>query len=827
LDKKTPVIFLGLLLVLSNFLVFYTMSLPSEKNSNISFSYTDPNKVDIVPVSLEKSIEYLQSSYTTMDRRGAQNFAVICVHPSDHLATRWTIPQHEDIMKTINDFYVNASDGAISINYQVEGWYDLGNNWNHYGSIDAGSLVVNDWKTVVRDAIDLADGDIDFNNYDYVIVWINTAWWRGWASIGQNININTDEGAFTIAATLCGENAGTDIEQVWGRAAHEMGHLFGLQHTHGSNKDGTKNYDSWYSLMARAYPSAMNTYSKLFDGTGWFNTGNNMEIIASGGSDSFHVRPRHLDIEGDIQALKVKISDSVYYMVEVIEQKSEDAWLPDEGVYIYIVDKNEPNDDECTDQDGNPGTASVNDCLYDVGDTFTDVAHGIYISVDSFSFDGFDISVTNAADGASDLMITKWGNPPGHPGPYETPDIWCDSPVNGYGHYRHRDGNDNPIGIGDEPLLNEFNRLYARIWNIGDVDASGVTVTFYENKPIGVGDSGTWGYIGEATVNVPKGTSRTCYALWKPSYNTADKPDGLQDIHSCVKVVISKHIAEDDTGNNLAQENIGTFEVLSTGAPVPNAKLDSRFGPVTGTFNIVNPFKEYKNIYINVVDVTPGWNVTGINVGEIVNFAPGEKIKYDIEIIPGPDIEFTDKVEAHLIACVEVVPNDDPSFIGDIHLMPYGGVTISATVVYRSQLDINAKILSDTKFEVYGSLSFLDGVPANIMPTNPGDRLIYLNIENKDNSYDKYNATLSIDETGDYKTQITLKQGVYKVRGFYAGSEFIACDDSVTLMVDLIATSVWTSKLFPGFTLFASLGALIGVSSIVGIISFKSNKRYK
>lgn len=501
--------------------------------------------------------------------------------------------------------------------------------------------------------------------------------------------------------------------------------------------------------------------------------------------------------------------------------------LPDEGVYIYLVDKNEPNDDECTDQDGNPGTPSVNDCLYDAGDSFTDVANGIYITIDSKSFDGYDISVTNAADGASDLMITKWGNPPGHPGPYETADIWVDSPVNGFGHYRHRDGNDNPVGVGDEPLLNEYNRLYAKIWNIGDVDASGVVVRFYENKPIGVGDSGTWDYIGEATVNVPKGTSRTCFALWKPTYVTADKPDGLQDIHSCVKVVISKHIAEKDVGNNNAQENIGTFEVLSAGAPMPGVKLDSRFGPVTGTFNIVNPFKEYKNIYLNVIDVTPGWNVTGISMGEIVSFAPGEERKYDIEIIPGSTIEFTDTVEAHLIACIEVIPGDDEYFTGDIHLMPYGGVTITATVVYRSQLEINAKILTENKFEVYGSLTFLDGVPPNVMPSNPGDRLIYLNIVNKNNSYDKYNATVSIDENGDYTTEITLKQGAYKVRGFYAGSEYIACDDSVTLVVDLLTTSVWTSGVFPGFTLFIALGAVFGISTVVGIISNKTKNHLK
>ncbi|MHA1435431.1 MAG: hypothetical protein ACTSO7_16440, partial [Candidatus Heimdallarchaeota archaeon] len=188
-----------------------------------------------------------------------------------------------------------------------------------------------------------------------------------------------------------------------------MGHCFLLQHTHGNS--ATKNYASYYSLMARAYPSACNIYTMLIDNhAGWFDAPTNQEVIASGQSLQYHVRPRHLDYTLDIQALKIPLSATKYYRVEVCEQKSEDAWLPDEGVLIYLVDEGEPVNDQCTEEDSSPGSTVAPipdyfDCLYDVGQTFTDVANDITITIDDFSFDGYDITVTNDAGGTVDLMI--------------------------------------------------------------------------------------------------------------------------------------------------------------------------------------------------------------------------------------------------------------------------------------------------------------------------------------------------------------------------------------------------------------------------------------
>ena len=75
------------------------------------------------------------------------------------------------------------------------------------------------------------------------------------------------------------------------------------------------------------------------------------KIISSGEPQTdFIVRPRSLNLVGDFQSLKVEISGSLYYMVEIVRTKSEDAWVPDQGVLIYKVDGG-ITDEACVDQD--------------------------------------------------------------------------------------------------------------------------------------------------------------------------------------------------------------------------------------------------------------------------------------------------------------------------------------------------------------------------------------------------------------------------------------------------------------------------------------------
>ncbi|MHA1245312.1 MAG: hypothetical protein ACTSP7_12175 [Candidatus Heimdallarchaeota archaeon] len=646
-------------LIFSSFLIYnnanYTTSIYNTQQE-INFGNSSTIIDDDIMISDFKVTPYEENIGSQAARTGPQSYVVLLVHFSDYTTPRWTKAEHEDIMQTIDDYWVNASNGLMSIDWAVEGWYDLGNNLAHYAHFSSGSLVLDvNWHTIANEAVALADGDVDFAAFDNIIIMLSNVNWRGVSTLGTKIAINTAEGSFNREATLVAERDADTEQAVWGRVAHEMGHCFLLQHTHGNS--ATKNYASYYSLMARAYPSACNIYTMLIDNhAGWFDAPTNQEVIASGQSLQYHVRPRHLDYTLDIQALKIPLSATKYYRVEVCEQESEDAWLPDEGVLIYLVDEGDPTNDQCTDEDSTPGS-TVNppdyfDCLYDVGQTFTDVANDITITIDDFSFDGYDITVTNDAGGTVDLMINEWGDPPGSPGPYESIDIYIDNPVNGWGWFRYNDGDGhNPVGNGDDPLLNHENRLYAKINNIGDADANDVTVKFYENTPIGAGASGTWNLIDTITgLYVVKGTTQDVYVPWTPTHTVSPTDTGIMDMHSCVKVVIENHILEDNTGNNDAQENIDFFEIAS-GSPMPGMiYADATYGTVSKEFTIVNPWKETKEIHINVLGVTNDWIVTGNGIGEFHTFGPNEAKVFNIEITPGPDARITDSVQADLVA---------------------------------------------------------------------------------------------------------------------------------------------------------------------------------
>ncbi len=832
MKKSLPKIIMVLTLIFSSFLMFNTVNNTISYNNSIQeISFSSPNKIvqndmlisDFKVTPIEKDFE------TQSARTGPQSYIVLLCYFSDYATPRWTKAEHEDIMQTIDDYWVNATRGLMSIDWAVEGWYDLGNNLAHYAHLDDGALDLDvNWHDIVDDAVALADPDVNFAAYDNIIIMLSTVWWRGVSTLGTKVAIDTDEGSFNREATLVSERDPEDIEEVWGRVCHEMGHCFLLRHTHGSGGTTQKNYASYYSLMARAYPSACSVYTQVIDDyAGWFDQAINQVVIAGGGGGSYHVRPRHLDaVGGDILALKVEISSTKYYRVEVCEQKSEDAWLPDEGVLIYLVDEGANDNDECSDMDSTPGSdanavVDLQDCLYDVGQTFTDAGNGITISIDDFSFDGYDITVTNSAGGTPDLMINEWGDPPGYPGPWESIDIYVDSPINGWGWFRHNDGDGhNPVGNGDDPLLNYENRLYAKISNIGDADASGVEVKFYENTPIGAGASGTWSLIDTVTgLTIVKGTTQEVYVDWTPEYDVEPTDTGIMDMHSCVKVVITNHILEDNTGNNDAQENIDFFEVTAGGAPVPILfNPEAVYGPVSKEFTVVNPWKETKEIHINILGVTEGWNVTGNGIGEFHTFGPNEAKAFNIEITPGPNARPTDTIQADLVASTNVIyDSDDNTFVGDMHLTPFGGVTLTATIMYRSSLNIDATIRDENFFTIIGELSYLEDVPQQYMPQAEGDRTVFLIIKETITG-ERTDANVVTDPYGDFQLEVSGKTGIYAINAYYAGTGYITCSASVTLMVDLNATSVWTSTragLFPGFTFYITLSGIVSLCVVI------------
>ncbi|MBN1329176.1 MAG: hypothetical protein JXA54_06860 [Candidatus Heimdallarchaeota archaeon] len=771
------------------------------------------DKYQLESVDSEDSIKIIDNnadltndfSVNVEPRTGTQRFAVICVKFKDLATTRWTTAGIGGLMATLNIFWQNTSYGLIDISNQISGWHTLSKNKTDYGKLDDA------FHEIVVEAIEMSDGEFDWEEFDGILVWLNTQY-SGISTIGRTYSFPDLIGNKKYSVSMVGENPADSVPKVWGRVAHEMGHALGLRHTHGDgDEESDQYYASYYSLMARGYPSGLNIYSQLFDKkSGWFNTDTNQIVVNPGDAGNYSVYPRHLNTVGITQALQIKITDSYYYRVEVIQKTGEDGWVPFEGVLIYRVNEGMYKDDQCYDQDDsyNSTVPDYYDCLWGVGGYFDDDKNDIYIRIVEKIGNNYKIEVLNYASGFVDLKLADWGSPEGNTPPYESQDIWIDSPINGWGKLRYHDEFNNPIGNGDEPWADHENRLYAMVHNIGDADAVDFDVYFYNNYPLGAGGDNDWVLVGIKNVPLlPKGESLAVYVPWTPNIGYHSGNDFMYKYHSCVKVIIIADEFELVKGNNEAQENIAYFEV--TAGDKGLMKLaSSQFEPITTTVKISNPLNEPKKIYINILDEGLNWNVTGDGIGYWHDFSALETKEFDITVTPLDEIRVTDKTAPSLfVGYIESYENES-DFYPDANFVTLQSLTLVVTAMYRSEIEIDAAVRTNT-IQIFGDVLYLDGTTTNHKPTSDY-RNILLVITNTDTDEEEYFiAQYNEDGSFDYDYSIII-QGNYSVIAYFSGTEKIAKSFSVTLLVNTITGEVSTSKtnLFPGFKAYVLLGVI-------------------
>lgn len=728
---------------------------------------------------------------------GIKDIVVICVHYADDSSTRWTPTEVDTIvMPQLNEFWQNVSLGTMSLDWDVKGWYSLADNEAVYGDL---------WKsksflTIWSEAIVLADPDTNFGLYDYIIVLINGHWWRGVSTVGKNYHLNTDEGTSSVAITLVGENSESSFASVWGRIAHEMGHSFGLSHSHGDD------YNSHYSLMAKGYPANLNMYHHLVGAAAiwWYDPNDFLATVPVGDSGTFSIHPRSRVLTaGLIQCVKVPITSSRYFLIENVLRIGSDSWRAKDGILITFVDENRPNDDECFDYDPHPETDTISDVLLDVSDKMVNATYNIEIEVLSEGRGNvYTVNVINQGDKIPDLKIMDWGNPEGSPPPYESLDIWCDSPANGYGVYRHR-LNGIPVGIGDEPWIEHNNRLFARVRNVGTMTARDVKVTFYYNEPIGAGDTGSWVEIDSTIINLIEPYDvESCFVNWRPELNSSFTYTGdLLLLHSCIKVVIEGMSGEIDLANNVAQENIDYFEATSNDLFV--------YSPIYAQLQVRNPTEIPRDIYIGSTGFNGNWTIRDLAgayvtpIGTVVTLAPLASQFIVVALTPEDGTPLGEQIQLSILSCIEDEPGNNET--NDVHLVPVGGMSITITTAFETEITLEGEY-SDEKISLTGTVSSPDN-PEKLFPGDGGDKYVYLQIYSE--LLEKYYyAIAECQANGEFSYAFECTQsGDYLITAYYAGSEMSTASRSAMLLVE---TGGFTpTSRFAGLTIMISIGAIV------------------
>lgn len=359
-------------------------------------------------------------------------------------------------------------------------------------------------------------------------------------------------------------------------------------------------------------------------------------------------------------------NELVYFMIEARDNTGGniDDGVPEQGVIIYRVDETIP-------QGLGPVRIVDTDLSTPVGENpLQDAALGIGGSISNIFGTGLDISVA-AGSGGNDFDVSISYDPPetdndvritvGNPA-WTSPDIWVDSPQDGYDEIEGR----TPLDRGDDPITGEVNRIYVRINNPGPGDAFDFEALVHVSEPYHtVGGAGDFDQFVEKKYfpTMAAGATELFYVNWIPN------DDG--DPHSCIEVRIPNVFNDLNPNNNVAQQN--TREEESTTA--------SPYSAVNYPFELSNPRSYQALFYFLPEGIPQDWTYTISPSKALLN--SGERVEAILTLMPSIDAPVCENVDI-AVSSWEAVGNT---------LVPVGGASVQVQLRSRTNIDLT---VSDT-----------------------------------------------------------------------------------------------------------------------------------
>lgn len=301
----------------------------------------------------------------------------------------------------LDHYWRELSYGTANVSgSSASGWFELPQPEIYYNPTN--TLGGTDLYSLADDCIAAADASVDFGLYTGINMMFNTDFDNGYAWGGSRYM--TLDGVTKVWSTTWEPPwAYADISVI----AHEMGHGFGLPHSSGAYG---QTYDNAWDVMSKDRYNcaaatdltygcmAQHTISYHKDKLGWIPPAQKYE--ATGIST---ITLDHLALLSTTNYRMAQIpingSSTHFYTVEVRQLSGYDIKLPGKAVVIHEVDTTRSRPAYVVDIDLDGDTADEG-AMWVVGETFTDVANGISVSVLSSTATGFQVSIV--ASGGSD-----------------------------------------------------------------------------------------------------------------------------------------------------------------------------------------------------------------------------------------------------------------------------------------------------------------------------------------------------------------------------------------------------------------------------------------
>jgi M6 family metalloprotease-like protein len=281
----------------------------------------------------------------------------------------------------------------------VVGWYTLPHPMSYYYN-EYGSDVI----ALATDCTAAANPDVNFPQF-----------------YGINLQVNGQMGGSSFASIwpLTADGQTKDYGITWlisnstpGDYAHEEGHTLGLPHSSGPYG---QTYDSRWDVMSHSvnenfgpdgYGVPQHTISYHKDLLGWIPAARKLTV---GPNTSRTITLERLAQPGPGNYLMATIpitnAPGQFYTVEARRQVGYDLGVPGNAVVLHRVDPNDtlgrPARVVDVDNNGDPNDAGA---MWMPGETFTDAANGITITVNAQTATGFQVTITR---GASNTWVNR------------------------------------------------------------------------------------------------------------------------------------------------------------------------------------------------------------------------------------------------------------------------------------------------------------------------------------------------------------------------------------------------------------------------------------
>jgi hypothetical protein len=330
---------------------------------------------------------------------GAQATLIILVNFQDNATQPYTVADAENMyFGKVNSFMSENSYGQTSVSGSVVGWYTIPDSITSCNM----TQIATDAQTAAKAAgVNLAN----YTRYVYAFPYSSACGWAGSSNVGGNPSQSWIN------------NSGLDFHTI----AHELGHAFGLWHSHlldcgtsatiGSSCNVTE-YGDLLDVMGISQNVSGHYSAFQKERLGWLNYANSPSIQTVQSSGTYTISPYELGGTGP-NALKIlKSTDpttgaKTWYYIESRQALGFDAFLTD-GTCTFCYTQNETTGvlfHIGTDGNGNTGdlldmtpSTPTTGFYYDpslvVGQAFQDSAAGLTITPTAVSGTGATIQVT-------------------------------------------------------------------------------------------------------------------------------------------------------------------------------------------------------------------------------------------------------------------------------------------------------------------------------------------------------------------------------------------------------------------------------------------------